>query len=257
MGTFRCGLLLAACLTLAGSTFAQDTNPANPTVPGLPGGPVPAPDTNPPVIAPQTDLSAPIAQPGAEAAPAAAPKTAKPVKKPAAPALPTIRGAAAKLDTLNMALTVDAKGKEETFKITSKTRVFADGKPAILSDAKPGENVIVEYHTNKDKSKDALTLRFGGSAPAAEKGGAAIEKSSGSTKAPAKATTKSPTKKSKKSKKPAPPKKTAEPATGAPVPAPVETIPPGTANPVPPAGVTPLPTPFPTPGGVPGTPGNP
>src|SRR5437764_665817 len=102
MGTFRCGLLLAACLMLAETLLAQDTNPATPVpaLPGAPAVPVPGPDTNaaPPVLAPQTDITAaqPAAAPETGAKPAAK-KAAKP--KPAAPALPTVRGTAANLDT--------------------------------------------------------------------------------------------------------------------------------------------------------------
>jgi hypothetical protein len=240
MGTFRCGLLLAACLAFAGSTLGQDTNPANPAAPGLPGAPIPTPDTNgpvPSVLAPQPDLGAPVAP---DAITNAAPKRAAKPKAAAAPALPSVRGTASKLDTLNMSLTVDAKGKEETFKITSKTRVFADGKPAILSDAKAGENVLVEYHTAKDKSKEALTLKFGGSAPAVEKGASVAPVKKATVK-------KTPAKKPKKSAKKAAPK-AGDTTPGAPVPAPVETIPPGAGTPVPSAGVTPLPAPTPTPG---------
>jgi hypothetical protein len=162
MGKFRCGAVFAACLTLAVSSYGQgvpgtpqpDTN--TPALPALPGA---VPDAT---VPPQPAVTDPIAAPET-AAPVAKPK---PKKKPAPPALPSVRGTVSKLDNVAMTLTVDAKGKEETFKISSKTHTFADGKPAILSDGKPGENVTVEYQTGKDKTREALMVRFGGAAAA-------------------------------------------------------------------------------------------
>jgi hypothetical protein len=78
-----------------------------------------------------------------------------------------VRGKVGKVDQIGMTLTVDVKGKEETFKVTSKTRVFADSKPAIFADGKVGETVVVEFQNAKDKSREALAVRFGGPAPKA------------------------------------------------------------------------------------------
>ncbi len=153
MGTIRTAFF-ALCLAGA-TTFAQD-----------------AAQLQPPVFPPETIVTpAPEATiaPATTAAPAPKPAPAKP-KKPAAPTLPTARGSVAKLDNVAMTITVNAKGKDETFKVTSKTRVFADGIPAIFADGKVGENAIVEFQNSKDKaSKEALTIRFGGSAPASDK----------------------------------------------------------------------------------------
>ena len=81
--------------------------------------------------------------------------------------MPTLRGTATSINTTNMTLTVDVKGKEEVVKITSNSRIFADAKPAILADGKQGEKVIVEYRNAKDKSKEALAIRFGSLTPSA------------------------------------------------------------------------------------------
>lgn len=178
MGTFRCGLL--TLLTAAWTAWAQDPNaPLNPagvspsTVPGLPATVAPELDPNIPATIPAPGETNIIPADISTTAPApvpAAPKRKVPPKK-VAPALPTTRGTVAKLDNVAMTLTVDAKGKEHAFKVTSKTRIFADGKPGIFGDGKLGENVTVEYRAGKDQTKEALSVRFGGS-PASAKASA-------------------------------------------------------------------------------------
>jgi hypothetical protein len=162
MGIFRCGLILAAVLTV--SAVAQD--PANPAAPV----PQPLPDTNAPIIPP---LTAPEIEPAVPAdqitnAPVGeTPKAPAKPKKKAAPKIPSLRGTASSINTTNMTVAVDVKGKEQVVKITSNTRIFADGKPAILADGKQGEKVVVEYRTAKDKTKEAVALRFGSLTPTA------------------------------------------------------------------------------------------
>jgi hypothetical protein len=94
--------------------------------------------------------------------------------------LPTLRGTVGSIDKNAMTVTIHGKSKDETLNVTSKTRIFAEGKPAILADAKEGENVVAEYHSNKEKGKDAWTLRFGGAAASEHKAEAkpAVKKSS-------------------------------------------------------------------------------
>jgi hypothetical protein len=168
MGVFRTGFL--ACLVLGWTTFAQQPPPGGPApIPGV------IPDTNAPVV-PQPDptqVDPSLVQPAPIPADTTIPPEATPqkkVKKPAVAALPTLRGSVASIDTTNMTIVVHGKSKDETLSITSKTRIFADTKPAILSDAKQGENVIAEYRNTKEKTKEALTLRFlgGHAAPAAK-----------------------------------------------------------------------------------------
>jgi len=237
MGLFRSGFL--ACLVV-GSAFAQQPAPA--PAPGL------VPDTNAPVIPqpePTPGVDPSLVQPGPTTPDLAAPatNTVKKAKKPAAAAgaaaLPTLRGTLGSIDKTNMTIVIHGKSKDETLSVTSKTRVFADAKPAILSDAKEGENVVAEYRNTKEKTKEALTLRFGG-------GNAASDHKADKTevKPATKKTTTKATAAAKKKKKPA--------KSDAATPAPAD------------AGITPLPgTPepaIPTPGAgtpvpQPGTPG--
>ena len=63
-------------------------------------------------------------------------------------------GTVASIDKTAMTITIKGKSKEEeTLNITSKTHIFADGKPAILADAKEGENVVAEYTRTKKKRR--------------------------------------------------------------------------------------------------------
>jgi len=248
MGLFRTGLM--ACLVVGSMTFAQQ--PATPGVPaptpGVPdtSTPVPAPAIPQPEATPVADPS--LVQPAPDATTATPAATAKPkAKKPAAPALPTLRGTVASIDKTNMAVVIHGKSKDETLSITSKTRIFADNKPAILSDAKEGENVIAEYHNTKEKTKEALTLRFGGAgktASASASGSEEVEHKKPAVKPATKKSTKAAAAKKKKN---------ATPIDNA-APAPTDTG--VTPIPTPDAGVpVPAPTtPAPTPG-VPGTPG--
>jgi hypothetical protein len=164
MGLFRSGLL--ACLVVGATAFAQQGTQPVPA-PGLPDTNAPAPIVPEPTPTPGVDPNAlqpaPITPDSTLQPATSTPAAAKP-KKPAAPAVPTLRGTVTSIDKNAMTITVHSKSKDETLNITSKTRIFADGKPAILADAKEGENVVAEYHTNKEKSKDALMLRFGGAA---------------------------------------------------------------------------------------------
>src|SRR5262249_48096408 len=150
MGLFRSSIL--ACLVVGSATFAQQ---------GTPPAPVPAvPDTNAPVPTPipavPESTAAPIVDPNALQPASATPHLSQPApatnapakpKKPAAPALPTIRGTVGTIDKNAMTITIHGKSKDETLNITSKTHIFADGKPAILADGKEGENVVAEYHS--------------------------------------------------------------------------------------------------------------
>jgi hypothetical protein len=126
---------------------------ADPNAPVLIPQPTPTPEVDPNVLQPVTpDTSTPVTQNHVVIKP-------KP-KKPAVAASPTLRGTVGTIDKTNMTIVVHGK-KDETLKITSKTLIFADNKPAILGDAKEGENVVATYRNAKDKSKEALTLRFG------------------------------------------------------------------------------------------------
>ncbi len=266
MGLFRTGLM--ACLVVGSITLAQQpTAPVTPAPAPTPG--IADPNTPPPVIPqpePTPGVDPNLVQPAptvpdATAPPAATTSKPKP-KKPAAPAVPTFRGTLASIDKTNMTIIVHGKAKDETLSITSKTRIFADNKPAILSDAKEGENVTVEYHTTKEKNKEALTLRFSGGAGGTTSGSGSDaakatpgEKTSEKKKAEVKPAAKKSTKATaaaKKKKKPATPVDNAAPA---PTDAGVTPLPDATA-PAPTTPVVPAPGPG-TPVPAPGTPGNP
>jgi hypothetical protein len=203
MGLFRSGLL--ACLVVGLTAVAQQPSTNAPVVPAPgpgvadPNVPTPSPIPQPGVM-PEVDPSTLQPAPTTDiATPAATPNAAKPkAKKPAAaaPALPTLRGTLGSIDKTNMTIVVHGKSKDETLSITSKTRIFADNKPAILSDAKDGENVVVEYRNTKEKTKEALTVRLGGAA--------AVEKPAADKPAAKKKTTK-PVAKKKPAAKPAQP----------------------------------------------------
>src|SRR5687768_3042117 len=151
MGLMRSGIM--ACLVAGLTAFGQQgvppgTNPApapgvaDPNAPVFIPQPTPTPEVDPNVLQP-------IAPDTATPAPTAEPVKKKPVVK-RAPALPTLRGTVGSIDKTNMTIVVHAKAKDETLKITSKTLIFADNKPAILGDAKEGENVVAEYRNAKD-----------------------------------------------------------------------------------------------------------
>jgi hypothetical protein len=206
MGLFRSGLL--ACLVVGFTAVAQQPSTNGPGVPvadpNVPA-PIPQPGVTPEVDpnalqpAPTTDIATPAPTQGASAN---KPKAKKPAAT--APALPTLRGTLASIDKTNMTIVVHGKSKDETLSISSKTRIFADNKPAILSDAKDGENVVVEYRNTKEKTKEALTLRLGGTA--------AVEKPAADKPAAKKAKTTKPTAKKKPGAKPAKPTDNAAPA---------------------------------------------
>jgi hypothetical protein len=83
-------------------------------------------------------------------------------------------------------VTIAGKEKDRVFTITSHTKIFKDGKPATLADAKAGDEAGLYYvQEEKDGKHELLSLRIGpkpegkakGEAKAAEhKGGAAAHK---------------------------------------------------------------------------------
>ena len=243
-----------ACLVVGSITFAQQ-----PATPGVPAPTPGVPDTNTPIPAPvipqpeptpgvDPNLVQPTPTPDATAATPGT--TAKPkAKKPAAAAaaLPTLRGTVASIDKTNMAVVIHGKSKDETLSVTSKTRIFADNKPAILSDAKEGENVVAEYHNTKEKTKEALTLRFGGagkSVSASGSGAEEVEHKKPAVKPATKKSTKAAAAKKKKNATPIDDSAPKLPDSGVtPIPTPDAGVPV-------PAPTTPAPTP-----GLPGTPG--
>ncbi len=143
---------------LAGA-LAQAPNPSTP--------PPAAPPTPPP--------------PPAEAAPVPAPAKPKPKAPPAKPAARKpatfpFRGTLKAVDKDALTLILAGKEKDRVIHITSQTRFTKDGKPAVLGDAVPGEEVAGAARKEADGRTVAVSVRFG-PAPAKtarpERGGAA------------------------------------------------------------------------------------
>ncbi len=181
MGPFHRGLL--ATFLLSASIVGQDVNPLQPAPVGDPAAAPGLPASVAPEIDPNLPAQIPIDPPHAEPVPAAPQRKSGP-KKVAAPAIPMVRGKVAKLDKLAMTLSVDVKGKSELFQVTSKTRIFADGKPAIFADGKVGEQATVEFRAPKGKTREALAIRFG-AAPAPKPAAKPAKKSPPAAKKPA------------------------------------------------------------------------
>jgi len=80
-------------------------------------------------------------------------------KKPAEkkPQTLSFRGKLSAVDKVQMTITVG----EQTFQITSETKITKDGKPAILNDGVVGENVGGAYKKTDDGKLTATTVNFG------------------------------------------------------------------------------------------------
>ena len=61
------------------------------------------------------------------------------------------------VDKVQMTISVG----EQTFQITSETKITKDGKPAILNDGVVGENVGGAYKKTDDGKLTATTVNFG------------------------------------------------------------------------------------------------
>lgn len=167
MGTFRKSLALTVIFASLTAAKAQDTNLAAPSagpadaglaapVPADAGQPVPQPAITP--QDPNADLPAIDPQ-----KPAPVPKKPAVKKKaaPKGPALPSAKGSITNVDKTKMTVTLDTKGGEQTFRVTSKTRIFVGTKPAVFSDGAVGDQATVEFRKGKDGAEaEALTLVF-------------------------------------------------------------------------------------------------
>lgn len=80
------------------------------------------------------------------------------VPKPRANARPRpLSGRIAEVDQVHKTITV---GKTIVY-ITSETRITKDGKPAVLADAKPGDEVGISYVPAEDGRYIARSVRIG------------------------------------------------------------------------------------------------
>lgn len=114
---------------------------------------------------------------GGAAGPTSPPAEKKaPARKPAT--FP-FRGTLKAVDRDAMTLTLAGKEKDRVIHITSQTRFTKDGKPAVLGDGVPGEEVAGSARKEADGRTVAVSVRFGpapGKAPKAGKGAKTPEK---------------------------------------------------------------------------------
>jgi hypothetical protein len=169
--TVTVGALAAALVaSRAQTTPAAAEPPGTPTTPLTPPTtPTPAPEpaalpvptlTNPaPALAPAEAAPAPTVPELAKPADTNAPPVLKPKPKPVAP--PAFTGTLTEADKVAMTLTVAAKEKTRTFQVTSRTRFFKGGKPAIFSDGVEGEGAAVVSKALKGGKAEAVTVRWG------------------------------------------------------------------------------------------------
>jgi len=70
-------------------------------------------------------------------------------------------GTLSAVDKTAMTITVKKKEAEQTFEITSNTRIMKEGKPAVLSDGAVGDMVGGQYRKTDDGKLEAVSVRFG------------------------------------------------------------------------------------------------
>lgn len=124
-----------------------------------PGPGIPAPAAPPP-----NPTSPPSTPPASEAAPAPTkPKPKAPPQKPAAkrPATFPFRGTLKAVDQDALTLILAGKERDRVIHITSQTRFTKEGKPAVLADAVPGEEVAGSARKEADGRTVAVSVRFG------------------------------------------------------------------------------------------------
>lgn len=110
---------------------------------------------------------------GAPASPTPPPAPPAEKKAPARkPATFPFRGTLKAVDRDAMTLTLAGKEKDRVIHITSQTRFTKGGKPAVLADGVPGEEVAGSARKEADGRTVAVTVRFGpppGKMPKADK----------------------------------------------------------------------------------------
>ena len=72
------------------------------------------------------------------------------------------RGKLSAVDKTAKTITVAAAAGDRTFQITSETKIFKAGKPAVLEDGVVGEEVSGSYRKAEDGKLNAIMVRFGG-----------------------------------------------------------------------------------------------
>lgn len=112
---------------------------------------------------------------GTDLAPASvAPATRTPTETPKrpAPAQPAHKskpkkqsgtrfsGTLSAVDRSAMTITIESGGKSRVYGVTSRTRLFKDGKPAILADGVIGEHVTGLARTTKNGKAELISVTF-------------------------------------------------------------------------------------------------
>jgi hypothetical protein len=96
--------------------------------------------------------------------PVSAQTTNTPATTNAAPAarkaVPSYRGKISAVDAAGMTLTVTGRQGEFKVKVSSKTRITKDGKPATFSDAAEGLAAFGQGKKDADNNWEATTLRL-------------------------------------------------------------------------------------------------
>jgi len=103
-----------------------------------------------------TRPTAPAAEPDKPVAGSPSDPAPVPKPKPGARHRP-LAGRITEVDHVHKTLKV---GKTVVY-ITSETRITKDGKPAVLADARPGEEVGISYVPSEDGRYVALSVRIG------------------------------------------------------------------------------------------------
>ena len=155
-------LILSTAL-LAGLCAHAQTPAADPAK-LAPTDPLPAPL---PVTPPDQPLEKPAVKPAPKAAGKSAAKTV--AKKPDAKKAevkksePSFSGKITEADKVNFTLTLT---KERVLHVTSQTRIFKGGKPAVFDDAAVGEEVSGQSQKGADGQLEAVVIHIGAKASA-------------------------------------------------------------------------------------------
>lgn len=90
------------------------------------------------------------------------------------------RGKIASVDLDAKTVTLAGKVQTRTLIVTAQTRIHRDGQPAVLADAKNGEEVAGQCRRTEDGRLEAVSMRLGPKPPVEErrsrKAKAAVEK---------------------------------------------------------------------------------
>lgn len=152
-------LTIAALLALEASAYAQVTITPVAADPAA-RAPVAAPDTAAPAPLKPVNVTKAEPKPHAKSTAKKTSKTsATSKKKPARPAK-AFSGTLTAVDRLMMTFTVEDREGTHTYCVTSNTRFYQDGKPAIFSAAVVGEDVSGTGRKSEAGQIEAVSVKF-------------------------------------------------------------------------------------------------